>query len=107
MDMMTILITMNTGLFVTVLSAFVVCILATFLVFHERYEDGFWGRLALVGLIFSGIAFVVDGLTGHIEDVLPATALDSLAFAVFLIRHTYRFVRWTRTGAHSWDKGEA
>ncbi len=86
----------------TVISAHIVAIEATILVYHKKYEDGFIGRIALVGLIISSLVFVVEGWEGRLISVLPQTASAACAFALFFTRHLYRFLRWNYTGKHCW-----
>ena len=91
----------------TVVSAHIVAIEATILVYHKRYEDGFLGRIALVGLIISSLVFIVDGWEGDLITVLPQTASAAVAFALFFTRHLYRFLRWHYTGKYCWKKRAA
>jgi len=84
------------------MSAHVIVSCALFLVFHKKYEDGLVGRVALLLLAASALVFLHDGYEAQLVSVLPATALGAAAFAVFLARHTWRFWRWERSGAHAW-----
>ncbi len=104
--MLQILMAMNGLTLTTVLAAHIVAFTSVFLIFHEKYEDGLVGRIALVFLLGAALAFMVDGWSGELDEVLPATALGSVSFAMFLVRHAYRFCRWTRNGASSLDRGQ-
>lgn len=105
--MLQVFIAMNGMTFATVLAAHLVAVTAAFLIFHEKYEDGLVGRIALVFLLGASLAFVVDGWSGELGDVLPATALGAVSFALFLLRHAYRFTKWANDGKHDWKRGEA
>lgn len=78
---------------------------AWFLVFHCEYEDGVIGRVALAGLAVTEMLIVMEWL---IEDSVPeplaTTFYVQLFFALFLMRHVYRFLRWRTRGDHEWRK---
>ena len=88
------------------LAAHVIVACAIYLVLHQDYDDGLIGRIALVGLILAGGVFLLDGYDGSLTSVLPATAVGAGAFALFLVRHAWRFHRWRQRGAHAWPVTE-
>jgi lipoprotein signal peptidase len=93
---------MDAFAFTVFIAAHAIVACALFLVFHKKYEDGLIGRVALLLLAGAAMVFLHDGYEAELVSVLPATALGAAAFAVFLARHTWRFWRWERSGAHAW-----
>ncbi len=105
--MLQVFIAMNGMTLATVLAAHVVAAASVYLIFHEKYDDGLVGRISLVLLLFASLAFIVDGWSGDLVEVLPATALGAVSFAMFLSRHVYRFMQWSKDGKHDWTREEA
>lgn len=80
----------------------VVCLISFFLAFHCKYEDGFFGRIALAVLFFgNGIVFA-EWFNGESHQVNPTTLTIQLGISLFMVRHVYRFLKWTKTGANDW-----
>ena len=86
-----------------VASALITCGISTFLVFSCEYEDGFFGRIALVLISVSQAIVAMDGLQGSdYGNVLMTTLVLQLGVALFFMRHIYRFLRWQRHGDYDW-----
>jgi hypothetical protein len=62
-------------------------------VMHSVYQDGFFGRVGLLGVAFSSATFLGEWATGTEYEILPQTVLMVSAFAVFLCWHLFRFHR--------------
>lgn len=83
------------------MSAFTIPVLliglvAIILVVHKQYDDGLVGRLALSAIILGSFVIVLQDI---IEDIAIEVSNEILLlvwpFAVFMIRHLYRFLRFT------------
>lgn len=86
-----------------VLASAVIALVAVFLICHCEYEDGVFGRLALVVLALSNGLVVADyTIDGTEYAVLPNTLMTQLGTALFLSRHCYRFMRWRKLGDYQW-----
>ena len=99
------LITLETVSLVIALAAIVV--LCAFLIFHENYEDGVVGRMAMGLLIFGAfmmIARLFGGREGWGVDIDPAGELMIFGTAAFLCRHTYRFLRALHDPGFHWSR---
>lgn len=85
------------------LSALILCVVSVFLIFHCQYEDGVFGRIALVALAITNGVTVSQCLIDGVQfDLLPATVANQCAMAAFLVRHCYRFIRWSKCGDYQW-----
>jgi hypothetical protein len=62
-------------------------------VMHDVYEDGFFGRVGLLGISFAAWTFILEWVGGAHYEVLPQTTMLTLAFSVFLVWHLFRFHR--------------
>lgn len=85
-------------------AAGIIFVLCCVMVFHERYEDGLIGRLAILGMGFNCLVIVYDALSGTEYMMLPTTSLLYIFLAAFMLRHFYRFWKWTRTGVGDWKR---
>ena len=84
-----------------------IIVLCTFLVFHENYEDGVVGRLAMVLLIFGALmilARVFGAREGWNYELDPAGELMIYGCATFLCRHTYQFLRALHDPSFQWQR---
>lgn len=74
----------------------VLVLLAALLIFDKRYEDGIFGRLALIAIALAGILISSEFWVRDAYMVYPTTALLAAGCALFMMRHVYRFsrVRW-------------
>lgn len=89
-----------------IVSAAIVSAICLYLVWDRRYEDGIVGRFALAGLALNGVVFAWDALvSGASYELLPTTALSFDFLAIFMIRHAWRFRRWSRSGVGDWVEG--
>ena len=85
----------------------VIIILCTFLVFHEHYEDGVIGRLAMGLLIFGSVmmlARMFGAREGWSPEIDPAGDVMIYGCAAFLCRHTYRFLRALHDPKFHWHR---
>mgnify|MGYP001290541506 CR=1 FL=1 len=93
------------------LSTVLVLACAIILVFNKEYDDGVIGRL---GLSLIGLAALARGMSilQHWEEHAVSPSLISTGssialllwsgIALFLIRHTYRFLRFQSNGEYAW-----
>jgi len=99
------LITFETVSLVIALVAIVV--LCTFLIFHEHYEDGVVGRLAMGLLIFGSmmmLARMFGAREGWSQELDPAGSAMIYGCAAFLCRHTFRFLRALHDPGFHWSR---
>lgn len=81
-------------------------VIAGFLAWSEKYEDGLTGRIALGGMTAAAVIIVI----GHLRSVVaydyipPEGVLFVVCNAWFLMRHCYRFIRWTLQGKFAWRR---
>jgi len=62
-------------------------------VWNKVYDDGFIGRLALIGISFSSFIFALKIFSRGMNHPWPETMLMMTSFAVFLVWHLFRFHR--------------
>jgi hypothetical protein len=78
------------------------------LVWHDKYEDGFFGRIALSLLLCAPCALVVFHAASAYFDDVPYRMTRSVVawivvgFTAFLCRHALRFVSYIRNGSTAW-----
>jgi len=85
----------------------IIIVCCTFLVFHEHYEDGVIGRLAMGLLVFGAlmtIARMFGSREGWSPEIDPAGAMMIFGCAAFLCRHTYRFLRALHDPKFHWHR---
>ena len=93
---------------VTIAALMLVCLCSAYLVFHEDYEDGIGGRIALVLKMLGGGMFVARTIHWR-QEIDPAIAIFAIGAAWFMVRHVYRFLnaihnpeyRWKATGKNT------
>ena len=93
------------------MSLYVICsvligLMALLLVSHCKYEDGVLGRIGLVIVFIACLVIVWESINGVEYEVNPTTLTMQFGFCAFLIRHVYRFLKWSKTGANDWRKNE-
>lgn len=93
------------------MSLYVVCtvligLMSLLLVSHCKYEDGVIGRIGLVIVFIACLVIVGESINGVTYEVHPTTLAMQFGICAFLIRHVYRFLKWSRTGANDWRKDE-
>lgn len=71
----------------------VLLIVPIYFVTHKVYEDGFFGRIGLLGVSFSAATFLLEWIDGEGFEVLPQTVMMVSCFALFLCWHLFRFHR--------------
>ena len=84
------------------LLCFSVAAISAFLVFHCKYEDGLVGRIALAILFFGNAIVFGEWFNGVEYSVNPTTLTIQLGISLFLIRHVYRFLKWSKSGDNDW-----
>ena len=76
--------------------------LSLFLMWHRIYEDGIIGRLALIAMAGGAFIALLQNLNGEGYIFNPVSVTMQTGVALFMLRHTYRFLKWTRTGKGEW-----
>ena len=83
--------------------ASILVLAAGILVWHEQYEDGLFGRIALGGVFIAGLVVVLSELFADIHYSAPLELnLMAVSITLFMSRHVYRFLRYIRTGIGAW-----
>lgn len=86
-----------------IIASAVIAMVSAFLILHCEYEDGIFGRVALIVLALSNGLIVTDWVIDRTEyAVLPTTLMTQIGTALFLSRHCYRFMRWRTLGEYQW-----
>lgn len=86
------------GLYVSYLIAIaLIGILAAVLIATDKYEDGLIGRIGLGLMVFGAFVIGMETVNGVIYSFHPTTGMILWGVAVFMARHTYRFMRWCRS----------
>ena len=83
-------------------AALIVASICIFLVFHEDYEDGFVGRLALslIGMSASGrVLQLAEDATRYVSSV---GLVLWIGLALFLGQTLFRFLMWRYAGKTPW-----
>lgn len=75
---------------------------ALILITHCKYEDGFFGRMALLLLAVTEVVVIAEAWHDDSYVVAPTTILRHVAISLFLARHTYRFLSFYYRGKYSW-----
>ena len=93
------------------MSLYLICsvlvgLLSLLLVSHGKYEDGVVGRVGLVIVFIACLVVVWESINGVDYEVNQTTLAMQVGFCAFLIRHVYRFLKWSRTGDNDWKKNE-
>lgn len=83
-------------------------VIAGFLAWCEKYEDGLTGRIALGGIAAACVIILIGHFRGVVNyDYIPPEMTLLLAcIAWFLIRHAYRFARYTFHGKYGWTRSD-
>ena len=89
---------------VNVVFAIVCLSCALILISHCRYEEGLVGRAALLLLIVAESVVLAQAWHGDSYVLAPTTLLGHFAVALFLTRHTYKFLSFYYFGRYHWDK---
>ena len=96
---------------VVLVSAAAILLVSVYLALCRRYDDGIIGNAALAGMSLASASPLYEALEGSEYDFVPTTGLMYAAVAVFMLRHAYRFRRWSKTGNGEWsengDKSQA
>jgi len=91
------------GLFLFMLT---ICLsIALVLVFHKDYDDGVIGKIALGMVIIASGGVIFDSMQGVEYEPLNVTLLFLAGVTLFLIRFTYRWLRWRASGRRKFDWG--
>ena len=61
------------------------------LMWNRFYEDGLFGRVALIGVSFSAFIFALKVFTLDIKSPWPETVTMMVSFAIFMIWHLVKF----------------
>lgn len=87
--------------------ALLIGVIAAILIAHCRYEDGLIGRIALGGVVLAAVMICVSEIDGAYYDAPDEMLLLLAGVTAFMVRHLYRFLRYTHTGAGAWRKEKA
>lgn len=82
----------------------VIMALSALLVMWCHYDDGLFGKIALIGCFFGAGVPLWEIVSGIEYKLLPSTVLLTCAMALFLLRHVFRFIRWKFRGDYSWAR---
>lgn len=83
-----------------------ILVVAVWLIFDRRYDDGCLGRIALGIMVVACSLTLWERFTTEVDRlVAPTTSWLAFAFAIFMLRHAYRHLRFGRkrvlaTGEH-------
>jgi hypothetical protein len=73
------------------------------LVAHPRYEDGFFGRVALAGVVLAVTIILIGEWGGKLRYDYPLEiSLLVWSVALFMLRHAGRFIYFWLTGKGAW-----
>jgi len=87
-----------------VVSAFTAMLACFILVCHCKYDDGIIGRSALLPIIVAEMVVVAQYYFEGVEpEIATPHGILQVSFAVFITRHTYRFLMFHYTGKSSWS----
>ena len=76
---------------------------AVYLVLHEKYEDGLIGRIALAGIVLAATMVTITYFGGYAQYSFSSEMVLLLwSVCAFLMRHVYRFWRFSTGGKFSW-----
>jgi len=89
---------------VDVICAVVSIICALLLISHCSYEDGLFGRFALLLLVVVEVIVTAQAWFDDGYEVAPTTLLRHVAITIFLVRHTYKFMCYHYLGYYAWEK---
>ena len=78
---------------VFVVSCIVLFVVPVIFVYHRVYDDGFWGRLALIGLASMAAIVLLETAFGGGYGIAAEVALLVASFAMFMVWHLARFHR--------------
>lgn len=76
------------------------------LLFSCDYEDGIVGKLALGAMWVLSAGVLIDSTDDVTYQPLAVNVMLTLAFTLFLVRHFYRWLQFTRSGKFAWKKRE-
>ena len=81
----------------------VLTVSAGILVWHDQYEDGLIGRIALGGVCIAGLVVTLAEVFDSVRYTAPLEfKIMAVSIALFMLRHVYRFLRYVRTGQGAW-----
>ena len=83
---------------------FIICCVSVFLAWNQHYEDGIFGRLALVIIALGSFIGLLQEANGDGYNFSPVAVTIFTGIAIFMVRHTYRFLRWRKHGDGDWRK---
>jgi hypothetical protein len=89
---------------VDVICAVICIICALILIYHSGFEDGLFGRLALLLLVMTEVIVTAQAWFDDSYDVAPTTIMRHVAITLFLVRHTYKFMSYQYLGNYGWQK---
>lgn len=77
---------------------------ALILITHCNYEEGIFGRAALLMLGIAEVVVIAQAWHDDQYVLAPTTILRHVAITMFLVRHTYRFLSFYYGGQFSWNE---
>lgn len=61
----------------------------------KKYQDGILGRAGLMGMIFTTLLLLCEQAWGGVRyEIDPLLVMLIVSFALFLVHHTYRYLRF-------------
>lgn len=76
---------------------------ALFLALHDGYEDGLCGRIALGGIVLAATMVTLTYAGGWARYSFSSEIVLLLwSVATFIVRHVYRFWRYSTIGKFQW-----
>lgn len=91
---------------VYLVSLTIIAQITTVLIFCHVYEDGVIGKAALGTLWIISLGVLGDSLQGRSYEPLAVNVVLVAAFALFLSRHFYRWLRYQTSGKFKWAQKE-
>ena len=89
------------------ISVAVIGVIAGALVFEKNYEDGVVGRAALGLVALMATAIIFSGILEDRYEQHGETVLLTAGVAVFMARHYYRFLMYTKFGIYLWGESQS
>jgi len=75
-----------------------------FLMWSKNYEDGVVGHAGLIGMAIATFVVLYSAVKGTQYDFQPSSIVLFVSIAIFMVRHAYRFVRFSCDGRYSWKR---
>lgn len=77
-----------------------------FLMWAENYEDGIVGHAGLACMAMAAFVVLYSAWHGTQYEFQPSSMVLFVGIAIFMLRHTYRFIRFSCGGKFAWKRKE-